>query len=77
MCARDDVQNGRADSLENADRLCDILNRSFAFDIDDDEYPDEWCYDEHNRPVCTAFLDMNEEPAFKDPLTVDMFRDRS
>jgi len=25
------------------------------FDVKDIEYPDEWCYDENDNPVCTDF----------------------
>ena len=34
---------------------CDILSRSFWCEIDDDDYPEEWCYDEKGKPTCTAF----------------------
>lgn len=35
---------------------CDILSRSFLYDINDKEYPEEWIYGDDNRPTCTAFV---------------------
>lgn len=34
---------------------CEILARSFAYSIDDPEYPKEWRYDEIGLPMCAAF----------------------
>jgi hypothetical protein len=52
---------------------CDILSRSYLYDIDDEDYPDEWTYKD-GKPICTAFKDENEpdiEPRCKD--TIEMF----
>lgn len=35
---------------------CDILSRTMVFDINDKKYPEEWTYDETNRPICTAWV---------------------
>jgi hypothetical protein len=37
------------------DKPCDILSRSFFLNVDDREYPEEWTYDEHGKPTCTAW----------------------
>jgi len=46
---------------ENSVEPCDILSRSFIFDINDPEYPTEWIQDDvayphYSNPRCTAFL---------------------
>ena len=35
---------------------CDILARALAFDVEDDDYPDEWTYTTEGKPTCTAFV---------------------
>ena len=37
------------------DKKCDILSRTMIYEINEKEYPEEWQYDENNRPCCTAF----------------------
>ena len=37
-------------------KQCDILCRSMAYDVSDDEYPIEWTYDHNGNPTCTAHL---------------------
>ena len=37
------------------DNPCEILTRSFMCGIDDKDYPEEWQYDDSNRPTCTAW----------------------
>lgn len=39
----------------DADGQCDILCRALIHDVDEPEYPPEWCYDENEWPACTAF----------------------
>ncbi len=34
---------------------CDVLARTFAFGLDDPDYPNEWRYSDDGRPICTAF----------------------
>ena len=41
------------------DKPCDILSRSFAFDINHKDYPTEWTYDENGKPTCTAWIKWN------------------
>ena len=40
-----------------ADECCEIIARSFAYNVDDAEYPIEWCW-MNGEPTCTAFLDI-------------------
>jgi len=37
------------------DKGCDIQLRTMFFDVEDDEYPQEWQYDETGKPTCTDF----------------------
>lgn len=32
-----------------------ILCRTMIYDLKDKEYPEEWIYDENERPTCTAW----------------------
>lgn len=50
---------------------CDIHLRAISFDIEDPAYPTEWTYDEHHKPVCTAFTTDNNH--YRCTRTVDMF----
>jgi hypothetical protein len=34
---------------------CEIVARTMAFDIADDEYPEEWIYSEDGWPICTKW----------------------
>ena len=53
---------------------CPILARSFAYDINDAEYPREWCYDDSGQPQCNAFVDRGTPiPPPRDDLTPDLF----
>lgn len=36
-------------------KQCDILCRSMAYDVNEDEYPKEWTYDKEGRPICTSW----------------------
>lgn len=36
------------------DKKCDILSRSFLFELGDEEYPEEWVYID-GKPTCTAY----------------------
>jgi len=40
--------------IYHEDGWCDIIDKSFWFDTDDKEYPQEWQYDGDN-PICTKF----------------------
>lgn len=37
------------------DKPCEIITRTFFLDINDKDYPEEWCYDENGSPTCTAY----------------------
>jgi hypothetical protein len=45
-CQHDDPDN---------EKFCEILTRTMAFDVDEDEYPKEWQYGTDGQPVCTEF----------------------
>lgn len=38
---------------DHSDKKCDILNRSMLCDLNDDDYPEEWIYQD-GKPICTA-----------------------
>lgn len=40
----------------NGKKQCQILFRAFWYDIDDNEYPVEWVYDENDKPMCTEYV---------------------
>jgi hypothetical protein len=50
-------------------KQCDIMMRSFFYDIKDEKYPDEWTYDENGRPTCTNWKkwDWNNDGDPDDP----------
>ncbi|WP_142850994.1 hypothetical protein [Telmatospirillum sp. J64-1] len=50
---------------------CLIIAASFAFDIEDEEYPQEWQYGEDGQPKCTAFAATEKD--YRCPLTPDLF----
>lgn len=37
-------------------KQCMILCRSMCYSVKDKEYPEEWVYDDGNKPTCTAFV---------------------
>lgn len=39
----------------NGKKQCDILMRTFAFGVNDPNYPSEWIYDEKGSPTCTEW----------------------
>lgn len=41
------------DPNPDGEKQCGILARTMAFDAKDDEYPEEWAYDDENKPTCT------------------------
>ncbi len=48
------------DSCENEGDVedglgCGILARTMILSISDENYPEEWCYDEHGVPCCTRY----------------------
>ena len=38
------------------DNPCEILTRSYFYDIKDKEYPKEWIYNDKDIPTCTSFV---------------------
>jgi hypothetical protein len=52
MCDKD-----RFFSEATPEKGCKILAASLLYDIDDERYPAEWTYDEHNNPTCTAYVE--------------------
>jgi hypothetical protein len=38
------------------DNPCDILSRSFCFDLKHPDYPKEWIYNDKGSPCCTAHV---------------------
>lgn len=60
--------HGKYEHDQEADS-CDIVCRSFAFDVDDPEYPKEWTYNDQGDAVCTAFVkwDWNNDGDPDDP----------
>lgn len=55
------------------DESCDILARTFAFDIADPEYPREWLIGKAG-PECTAWIPLGEPvPPPRCPATLEMF----
>lgn len=41
---------------DNADRQCELIALSMAFNTKDPEYPIEWCYGDDGNPTCTKFV---------------------
>ena len=74
-CARDKSMSEGFDYDEcDDDQRCDIIGRTFAHDVDDPEYPKEWCYGMDGQPCCTAFVPVGEPiPPVKCEHTFDMF----
>lgn len=76
-CARDRSMR-EGDPIEECDddELCDIIARTFAYDVDDPRYPTEWQYGHDGQPMCTAFVPAGEKvPPPKGERTQDMFED--
>jgi hypothetical protein len=40
----------------NNPKQCMILCRTLCYDTNEKEYPEEWIYDENDKPTCTAFV---------------------
>ena len=34
---------------------CEIIVGTMVYDLEDNEYPEEWTYDENDQPICTKF----------------------
>lgn len=58
---------------EDKGNPCEIIARTFAYNVDHQEYPKEWRYKE-GRPICTAFIPAGEAvPVPPCTRTEDMF----
>jgi len=53
---------------------CQILADSLMYDVDDEKYPVEWCY-QGNAPVCTAYVPKGAPIPQRCEKTLDMFGD--
>lgn len=42
-------------TLNDDDAKCPILTQTMVVSVQDEQYPTEWIYDEHDNPTCTAF----------------------
>lgn len=61
------------DECDDTER-CDIIANTFAHDVEDDEYPNEWQFGRDGQPCCTAFLRVGDHrTVVRDDLTIDMF----
>jgi len=57
---------------------CDILARTYAFDVDDLRYPSEWIIGTDGQPRCTAFVAAGTAvPQARCDNTQDMFGEPS
>ena len=56
-CQRDKAMREGVDIEECDDNeRCDIIANTFAYDVEDQEYPVEWQYGKDGQPRCTAFV---------------------
>lgn len=70
-CTRDLAYREGGDDANPA-IACQIIADTFAYDVDDPEYPKEWIYGRDGRPCCTAFTTDPTKPVRCDR-TLDMF----
>lgn len=61
QCQRDKSMREGVDIDECDDtERCDIIANTFAYDVEDAEYPVEWQYGKDGQPCCTAFVPAGE-----------------
>jgi len=48
-------------TCKEGDLQCNILNRAWLLDINDENYPSEWTYDAIGNPICTKWISWNWE----------------
>lgn len=77
-CQRDKAMREGADYDECDDNeICRIPARTMAFNVEDDEYPNEWQYGQDGQPCCTAFVPEGEPiPPTRCDRTIDLFEGR-
>lgn len=76
-CARDKAMR-EGENYDDCDdnEVCAIIGKTFAFDVEDEEYPKEWQYGKDGQPCCTAFAPAGSPiPPPPDTLTIDMFKE--
>lgn len=73
-CARDRaLRDGCPIEECDDDEVCDIVSRTFLYQVEDPEYPVEWIYGEAG-PCCTAYIPAGEPISMaRCAHTVDMF----
>ena len=61
--------------LEECDdnSICDIIARTYTYDINDPKYPSEWQYGAEGQPRCHAFVEAGSMIPLVDEHTRDMF----
>lgn len=42
-------------TMNDNDKMCDIISASMVYDLHEPNYPSQWTYDENDNPVCTAW----------------------
>ena len=56
------------------EQRCDIIPRTMLFRPGDAEYPAEWRYNEHDAPICTAFIEAGKDiPPARCEQTYELF----
>lgn len=50
-----------AHCTKDEDENCSLILASLMCDVDDPEYPVEWCYGEDGQPKCTAFEERRDD----------------
>ena len=50
---------------------CQILAATYAYKVDDPNYPKEWVYDKDGYPICTAYTKIGA--AYRCDKTIDLF----
>ena len=75
-CARDKaMREGQPFDECDDNELCEIIGKTFEFDIDEPGYPTEWRYGADGDPCCAAFIEAGSPVPVKDEHTIDMFAD--
>lgn len=60
-CQRDKAMREGLDVNECDDsERCEIIANTFAYEIEDPEYPIEWQYGKDGQPCCTAFIEAGQ-----------------